>query len=783
MGGGTSDAYEMARHVWWFKHALQTGQDPYWQSNLGYPDGFSGVSLQANPLQFFPMWLFAFVMPVALAYNLTIWLTMALNGWAMAVLMHYLLSLLPQTTTLANRLAALLAGVVFMAFPTFQGHLADGHAGLMVMWPVPLYVYALFQLIAAQRLRQGGGRWLGLSVLCFLLSPAGHMLQVFYVLVPVTGLFLLARLSVRDWRGAGRIILMGLISSVLLLLYLLPVIVDTLNSPVYADTGGYVRYSADVLGIVSPSFLHPLWGAVLDYPRRVLGINLGEGSTYIGLFVGLLVLIAAWRVRAARWWLLLALVTWVLSLGPLLKVFDQPLQVAFGDYQSYIVMPYAGLYDLPVINWLRAPGRFTFTLALAVAALAGYGMMVILQPLNSQRIGRAGALWAIVVALIVFDYQFFWPMPTVTAMVPDAVHDLRTRDDIDAVFNVPYEHLLAAKDALYLQTAHQKALIGGQVTRQTPVNPAKLRLLQETLDPVLLNQAGADVVVFHKQRAQEIDQLDALQARFDAQYDAPFYADERIALYAVPPTNEQDTPSQAIYAPSGRTNDTYNAAIYQHDPMWLQTVWQLEADNRIVNVVWNNAVVQRLTLNGRQDVTLALPSADVAAYNRLQFTLEPPCPLHFDPTLACRDLTVHGVDVTTITPINDVPHVRYVNGVDLLASDVQHAADTLTVRLWWQFDQARAETDLRFVHVVDADGQIARRGEMTVQSDVALGAFAAGSQWVEMVTLPLDGLPVGSYRVQVGWYDYPGLNRFAVMASNFPYQDEAVQIGTVTVNR
>ena len=39
LGGDTSDAYEMARHVWWYKTALQTGDDIIWQSNLGYPDG------------------------------------------------------------------------------------------------------------------------------------------------------------------------------------------------------------------------------------------------------------------------------------------------------------------------------------------------------------------------------------------------------------------------------------------------------------------------------------------------------------------------------------------------------------------------------------------------------------------------------------------------------------------------------------------------------------------------------------------------------------------------
>ena len=137
LGGDTSDAYEMARHVWWFKTAIQNGNDIFWQSNLGYPDGFSGVTLWANPLQFFPMWLFAFIMPIAMAYNITILITMALNGWAMYALARHCFQHSHHTP-------ALVAGLIYMIFPVFQGHLFDGHAGLMVQWTVPLLIYALF---------------------------------------------------------------------------------------------------------------------------------------------------------------------------------------------------------------------------------------------------------------------------------------------------------------------------------------------------------------------------------------------------------------------------------------------------------------------------------------------------------------------------------------------------------------------------------------------------------------------------------------------------------------
>src|SRR5690606_16481121 len=66
------DAYEMAHHIWWFKHALQTGQNPFFQSLLAYPDGIEAVTLWANPLQSFPAWLLAFALPLPATINLQI---------------------------------------------------------------------------------------------------------------------------------------------------------------------------------------------------------------------------------------------------------------------------------------------------------------------------------------------------------------------------------------------------------------------------------------------------------------------------------------------------------------------------------------------------------------------------------------------------------------------------------------------------------------------------------------------------------------------------------------
>ncbi|HEX2620253.1 MAG TPA: hypothetical protein VHL11_08905, partial [Phototrophicaceae bacterium] len=269
IGHSTGDVYEMGHHIWWFKYALQHGDNIFWQPLSGYPDGFSAVSLWADPLQFFPDWLFAFIMPVASAYNLTILLTMALNGWAMCFVMWNWLGNDALSDDQARICTpALFAGVIYMAFPTMQGHLFGGHAGLLVAWGAPLYIYGLFKLVEDSPdsdSNRNHRRWFMLAVLFFLVTVSGHTLQIFYILMPLTGLFILARLAQRDWRGVGQVLLVSLVGGILLLIFVLPVFRETFADNTYTGDKGYVRFSLDALAAISPSFGHPFF-AQLDYP-------------------------------------------------------------------------------------------------------------------------------------------------------------------------------------------------------------------------------------------------------------------------------------------------------------------------------------------------------------------------------------------------------------------------------------------------------------------------------------------------------------------------------------
>lgn len=748
IGSETGDSFEMLRNVWYFAQALREGEPLLWQPLLGYPDGISGTIFITVPLQYGPMTLLALFLPLTLSYNVVVLLYMALNGWALYWLMRYLLADEYQWPSF-------IAGVIYMAFPVFQAHLAEGHGGLIMGWAVPLFVWALLRYTSA---KHHVWRWLLLSVLFFWLSTTGHILQAIYVLLPLLSVFFLVRLWRRDWRSIRRLLLLGLLAGGGLGLLFLPVILESASEVAYTETTGYVRFSADALSLVTPSFFHPLFDSFLTYPRRVLGTNITEGAAYIGVITAALALIGLVKQRTTRWWLLLGGVAWLLSLGPLLKVFDQTLQMSNPELQSYFVLPFALLQELPGFSLARTPGRFNFTVALVVAVLAGYGLRWLWsrQQGHSRLLSSSAAL--LLIAGILFEYQFFWPMPTRSTAVPQAVVDLGARDEVRAVFNVPYEHLLAAKDALYLQTAHGLPLIAGQITRQTPVNPAKLAIMQATLDPALLRAAGADVVIFHRARAEAIGTADALQRLLADQLGEPNYADDQIAVYDVPQADATPTP----YLLDVAGEAPLRVDFYLPKPGFITIRSELSATDAGVSIALND------TLLTTEPTSLGAYIAD-AGYHSLYYLPDAACPTVYNASLFACVTTHISASFEHYAPGSQTS--VNLGAMTLLGSTVYQDSATPSIGLHWQFTGRIAANDVRFVHIMDD------AGEIVWQLDEPLGMFDVNDQHGELISVDVPLQP-GRYNVRVGWYSLDG-------ETLTPYVDDAgqasVQIGTITI--
>lgn len=625
IGHPFGDSYEYARFVWWFKYALVSGEPLYFQPWLAYPDGLSAWLLWSIPLQSFPAWLFAFALPLPAAMNLSILLRLALNGWAMFVLVSRLVG---------ARGPALLAGVIFLAYPTFQGQLAAGHTGLLALWPVPLYVHSLHSLAAGRRHSARS------TIFFFVLSVLGSSQILIFLLLPVTALFALAPVSRREWPGLRRLLAAAGAGAGLSLIFIAPGFVEAFNAPPWLRERGDVFFSADLLAIVSPSFQHPLFGQ-LDYPHAVLGVDPFEKTAYIGIIAGALALAGVWKRRETRGWLALAAAAWALSLGPLLKILDRPVTLVADGYPTYIALPWALYQQIPLLNIVRVPARFNFVVALATAVLAGYGAATLRrQPANGARgLRRRWPGWAVWLALaagVLWEYRLFWPdMPTLSADIPAAVAALAERPDVRAVFDAPWAHLLAAKDGLYLQTAHRKPLVAGQITRRTPVNPAKLAVLETTLDPALLDAAGVDVFILHKEWDEG-----RLEPFFREKLGAPFYEDARLALFNAPEA-ESAPAFTAVLASPGSITDRADSYFYTPERTGLVVRAAVAAEGRAAALYLDGQPLGRWPVYGAAEIAAGLTAEP--GYHTLTLAVEPPCPVPPAPSLECRALRVDEI--------------------------------------------------------------------------------------------------------------------------------------------
>ena len=767
------DAHEMAHHIWWFTFALRAGEPLFTQTLLGYPHGIPGVTLWANPLQFFPAWAFAFALPLPAAANLTLLLTLALNGWAMWLLARTLRVPrrgvpqrgVPQRSGAEDLpvtdLPALIAGLAFMLYPTMQGHLGAGHAGLLVQWPLPLFA------LHALRLReQGGPRPIVLTALFFFLSATGHTLQVIYALFPLTLVLLLSFVFHRQWAAVRRLIAAIALGAGVLGLFLLPVAAETLGTSAYLDEGGAVRYSADLLAFASPSFFHPLFGA-LEFPRRVLGINLDEGLAYVGILAGLLALLAVRRGGGARRWLVLGLLAYLLSLGPLLKVFDTPVRFTVDGFTTYIVLPWALAADAPLLSLARTPGRFNFVLALALAALAAGGAAIVLERIRQP---RARALIALALGgLIAFEYQVFWPLPTIPAAIPEPVRALALEPSdpaAPAVFDIPWDDLVAAKYGLYLQTGHERPLIAGQVSRRTPINPALLTLLEGTLDPALLRAVGVGHVIVHRERDDGM-----LEARARVTLGDPIFSDERLALFVVPPAAERPQ-AQQLAASAGPLERQRDSFVYSPEPGWALLEAALRTDEPLrVAVLHDGEDVHRLIVDGEAALRVPIP-LEGGEFHAVALALEPPCPPQVPPGLRCRSVDLRALSLSPVLADDRVLAPAFEGGIALTAARATSVDDDGVVEVWlaWSFAAPPGADLVRFIHLLD------EAGRLVAQDDRPLPM--AENRWHEAVSIALSGdLPAGTYTVMTGWYRFSDLVRLRLLDGADALNIAALRLG------
>ncbi|HVO42779.1 MAG TPA: hypothetical protein VMT34_09155 [Aggregatilineales bacterium] len=837
-GGGFGDSFEYVRLGWWGSYALTHSLNPFYQSLLSYPDGFFSTTQWMQPLIYWPTALLGFFFSPATAFNLWLLLEIILSGLAAYALCRDVIGHVTDADGLTTTIAALIGGLIFMAFPAVQGHLSAGHVNPLSNYAIPAVVMALYRLVTGRGTRRTA---IGGALALWILALGNFTFPVF-VLLPIVlfggGYWLIARDERLTRRVGGQIVVMFGLSLLLILPFYLPTIVEAFSPvrPAYLNEGGSVRYSTDPLAFVALSpFTDWTKAWVPAYSRAVLGTNSTEGTAYLGLAAVALAIVATARYRRrAGIWLAIAIGCMIFSLGPLLKWNDQPVTISVDGQASTIVLPWALFQDLPLVNLTRTPGRFNMTTGLMLGVLAALGLAFVLSRITAP--GRRIGLGVVAGLFIMAEYQLFFPFPMVVAALGGEAYfrSLGARSDVRAVFDLPLDDPIAQKEALYEQTLHHKPMIAGYVSRRTSVDPAKLEILSDAakgsllvLEPrtatpddfaSILKDNGVDVLVIHRAL---MDQLHIEPGVLVSLYHAPVYEDDAMIIFETP------KPAQPVKSLVGamsevdswRTGDAYR--WFQGGlEEYLYAPTDLSKQLTLTLVPLFKPYTVRLSIDNqaRRAWTIAPPETRLtfpvdlkAGFHTLKFEIphqtctpvpvQPEClldgaihnaagcALKADQRGMCVSLGYKfgapNVGFDAPLPLQSAS-VALANGLTFTGFRMPEQVDsgaTLVVDTDWHAANKLPGDYHLFIHVLDASGR------PVAQADVVPGGgtyptaeWAETQDWSEMLSISIPaGTPPGMYAIVTGWYRYPDLMRLAVEGNSPRAADGLIDLGSVTV--
>jgi len=791
----TNDFWIYPWNNWWVKTTLAQGYDVYHTSYLFYP---LGAELVWHGFSWFNtfIWLpLQFVLGALAAHNVTILLTYVVAGYT-AYLLAYEIT--------GSRPAAFVAGLVYAFYPHRYAH--RGQLKLLSNQWIPLAAFYLVRLTRRSRLRDG----LGLGVALALCGLCGWH-QLF--LVGTWGaMWLIYSLAVEGqkwtWNTVRNLLLGGLVCIVILSPLLIPMITElvrTRGEGLEPSTMGREKRT-DLLAFLLPPADHLLSRFKVVARFYEDRIQLGGAAASIG-WVSLL--LAGWgtyrRRKAALPWFLSAVVLAVLALGSRLQVNGRLLPVP---------LPYAIFAPTFLGTFLRHPNRFNIVLALPVSVLVAIGWQAARARWALLR--RRGRWPTFALSLLVLFEYSMGPVPTVPEPVSPFYEQLREEEGQFAVADFPID-LGRDKYYLYVQTLHERPIVGGHVSRppvtahafieevpvltagrEGPPEQGQLDDVSRQLEP--LARADVRYVMIHKDRTTEANVKD-WRRWFGFR---PAYEDARVVAYRTEPLFGQDFDFEgsledgiSIVSADVEPNDlvagreleielTWGTA-QKPDRDWSAEITLVSERGEILDRVefepfagWATTEWGSNALARRQLTLRVHPSAAGGRYRvALSLVNGTADPIIID-EIAVRSLgqVLQGLDV------DKQMGVPFGRELQLLGYAVEQQGEVIDLTWYWQALRDVETSYKLFVHMYDAE-----TGALVSQRDVVPGNWSyPTSRWAEgelvsdKVTLSIENVPPGTYQMAVGAYNAETDGRLPVSPSKaWTVVGNAVVLQEVTI--
>ncbi len=363
-----------------------------------------------------------------------------------------------------------LAGGYLFTFCNYHFAFAEGHLQLVSMEWVPLFILFWRQLIARPNIL----RALASAFTLFLVLLCNYYYFTFCVL---------AGILTYVWRAAWQkkpfyFLQSGYLKYSLVFLaatlstsgVLAGLLIQTGLQDPLAGSHSTDGFSMDLLASTIPgnhwrfaSLTRPYWSQLPENPH--------EHSVYLGLSV-LLMLVLVWKQRRRIQdhdlgvWFFLALIFWLLALGPSLHV--------WGRTVPGISMPYLFFEFLfPPLKLSGTPVRMMVMVYLAAAVIFAVGLKHFYRRNGKDRNGMA-------LLLLIFFIEYLpSPIPVIQIPVPGFVRYLQAQPGNGALIDLETKPAVLQ---MYYQTLHQKPMAFGKLSRTPASVVAKNKAIVDQLN-------------------------------------------------------------------------------------------------------------------------------------------------------------------------------------------------------------------------------------------------------------------------------------------------------------
>ncbi len=473
--GGNSNGYENYWNDWWFREALGAGRNPFSTNAIFAPNGVSLRFHTLNPLGALVALPLAPLVGAVGAMNLKF--LAALVG---AVFFAWLAF---RDATGSGAAAFAGAGVYALASDQTAYYWIGGAENyLMGAALLPLYVWLLLRAATRPRwLPWAAGAAGALLALC--LTDWQYTMFAVVVTLVYFACVLPLRRPLRE--KAGTFLRLATVGGLWLVVVavplLLPMLREARESPWLAASGQAVQLSRSLAQLFVPGAGNP-------------GL--------VALIVGAVGLALWWRRSrlpdapergerfAVAFWAAVAAVGTVASLGPYLKL-------APGDSATDIPLPYAALYQLPVLSVGRRPQLWHYIALLGCGALLAFAVRELARWLQRRLAARRGgglarfaASPALPLALVVAVLAptlapFVAGAGTARAFpldVPPFYRDVLARDRAPyAILELPpFAESGRGTNWPALQTVHGKRIFDGSISRDHGLESPTIFVKQAT---------------------------------------------------------------------------------------------------------------------------------------------------------------------------------------------------------------------------------------------------------------------------------------------------------------